>query len=569
VSDAAQSSTADVDVDRIMDRLTSAGTRVLAGACVTNSFRASEKGKLNVSRLQPGKFHDRAGRDRQGFQIRVFCRSMAQAAASPRPRGLSHPAMWTPAKSDLKLRLTMRVVAASAACFAAASAYVVLDGEQSARARIDGVAGLVAKDLQLQRGKMNWISDPSAAFPDLQNIATSLMAPGLCIGYRTNSGDVLQRFCSGARNEASPPAAFATLYRRLFDPGRAAVRSVSFNGEKVGEALAWVDPATLAAEVWHGASRLLAVMAVTLLVLCGLVYATLARALRPARLICAGLERIAANDLSTRLPPFDLAELSAICNVFNHLAESLERTLSERRELTRRLIALQDDERRHLARELHDEFGQCLAAIRALAASASQTAAQDCPGILSDCETIERTAARMTETLRGSLFRLRPPDVDELGLAASLEGLVAGWNGRSLGRARFEIRLSGSFEDLPPSFSASLYRIAQEALTNAAKHADATRVVLRLAKSEALPVSGRGSTMEVELTVDDDGQAGEADPAAKPGMGFLGMRERVATLGGRLSFAAGQKNGSVLRVVIPVTPVAAGGLTGLEEECPA
>jgi hypothetical protein len=60
--------------------------------------------------------------------------------------------MWTPAKSDLKLRLTMRVVAASAACFAAASAYVVLDGEQSARARIDGVAGLVAKDLQLQRG---------------------------------------------------------------------------------------------------------------------------------------------------------------------------------------------------------------------------------------------------------------------------------------------------------------------------------------------------------------------------------------------------------------------------------
>jgi signal transduction histidine kinase len=467
--------------------------------------------------------------------------------------------MWTPARSDLKLRLTMRVVAVSAACFVAASSYVLLDGERSARARLDGIAGIVAKDLQLQRGKMHWISDPSASFPDLQNIATSLMAPGLCIAYRANSGDVLQRFCSGAANDADPPAAFSALYRRLFDPGREAVRSVSFNGEKVGEALAWVDPATLAAEAWHGASRLVAVMAITLLALCGLVYAALARALRPTRLIRAGLERIAANDLSTRLPPFDLAELSAIRSVFNHLAESLEKALGERRELTRRLIALQDDERRHLARELHDEFGQCLAAIRALAASASQTASRECPDLLSECGGIERTAARMAETLRGALFRLRPPDVDELGLAASLEGLVAGWNGRSRGRTRFEIQLRGGFEDLPLVFSTGLYRIAQEALTNAAKHADATRVVLQLTKSEALSAPGRRGTTEVELTVDDDGRAGDPDPAAKPGMGFLGMRERVATLGGRLSFEAGQNTGAILRVVIPVTPAAADG----------
>jgi hypothetical protein len=224
---------------------------------------------------------------------------MAASRGVAATRCLSHPTMWTPPRSDLKLRLTMRVVAVSAACFVAASAYVLLDGERSARARLDGIAGIVAKDLQLQRGKMHWISDPSAAFPDLQNIAASLMAPGLCIAYRANSGDVLQRFCSGAANDADPPAAFSALYRQLFDPGREAVRSVSFNGEKVGDALAWVDPSTLAAEAWRGAGRLLAVIAITLLLLCGLVYAALARALRPTRLIRAGLERIAANDLST------------------------------------------------------------------------------------------------------------------------------------------------------------------------------------------------------------------------------------------------------------------------------
>jgi signal transduction histidine kinase len=274
---------------------------------------------------------------------------------------------------------------------------------------------------------------------------------------------------------------------------------------------------------------------------------------------------MAANDLSARLPPFDLAELSAIRTVFNHLAESLERTLGERNELTRRLIAVQDDERRHLARELHDEFGQCLAAIRALAASASQSAARDCPAVLADCAGIERAAARMAETLRGALFRLRPPDVEELGLAASLEGLVAGWNSRGCGRTRFESRLCGGFEDLPPALSAGLYRIAQEAITNAAKHADATRVVLQLAKNER-PAAPDGRMTEVELTVDDDGRTGDADPPARSGMGLLGMRERVATLGGRLSFETGPKTGTVLRVVVPILPAAA---SGRDAECAA
>jgi signal transduction histidine kinase len=475
--------------------------------------------------------------------------------------------MWTLPRSDLKFRLTLRIVAVSAFCLAATSAYVLFDADRSARARIDAIAAITAKSLELQQSKMDWVKGQPFAFPDLQSIATLLMAPGLCIAYRADGGDILQRICGGTQgDDADAPTVFAALYRGLFDPGRETVRSVLFRDKKVGEVVVWVDTATLTAQAWHEASHLLAVMVVTLLLLCGLVYAALARALRPTRLIRTGLERIAANDLSTRLPPFDLAELSAIRDVFNHLAESLERTLAERTELTRRLIALQDDERRHLARELHDEFGQCLAAIRALAASAGQTATQDCPALLSECESIERTAAHMTETLRGALFRLRPPDVDELGLAASLEGLVAGWNGRSRGRTRFEIELCGGFDGLPTAFGASLYRIAQEAITNAAKHAGATRVVLHLTMREVRPTpSGRG-TMEIDLIVDDDGKAGEPDLAAKPGMGFLGMRERVATLGGRLSFEAGHRAGSVLRVVIPVAPAA--GCDG-GTECPA
>jgi signal transduction histidine kinase len=276
----------------------------------------------------------------------------------------------------------------------------------------------------------------------------------------------------------------------------------------------------------------------------------LARALRPTRLIRAGLERIAANDLTARLPPFDLAELSAIRDAFNQLAENLAEAIAERNALTRRLIALQDDERRHLARELHDEFGQSLAAIRALASAAGHSAAESCPELASECDSIGRTAADMMTTLRGALFRLRPPDIDELGLAASLEGLVSGWSRRQCGRTHFAIRLSGAIDSLPDSIGLNLYRIAQEALTNAARHADAKQVLLQLTVCDASEADPAQAATTIELTIEDDGAAG--DQVGKPGMGLLGIRERVASLGGRLTFETRPCGGARLHVVIPL-----------------
>jgi signal transduction histidine kinase len=400
--------------------------------------------------------------------------------------------------------------------------------------------------LELQQNKMQWVNNPRSDFPDLHLVAASVMTPGLCLAFRTPHGEILQRICGGAADEGhDPPKLFAATYRGLFHPAREVTRPVMSQGEPVGEAVVWVDQAVVTAEAWHEAGRMMAALAIALPLLCVLVYAALARALHPTRLIRTGLQRIAANDLTARLPPFDLAELSAIRDCFNHLAESLGNALAERNELTQKLIALQDDERAHLARELHDEFGQSLTAVRALAASMRQSLAQECPGLLGECDGIARTASDMSETLRGALFRLRPPDIDELGLAASLEGLIAGWNGRLRGQSRFEIGFSGSFSNLPGAVSANLYRIVQEALTNAAKHAGATRVATRLRMQGV-------ETTEIELTIDDDGEPGNA--AIKPGMGLLGIRERVAALGGRLTFGAGPGGGSVLRVVIPIAP---------------
>jgi signal transduction histidine kinase len=466
--------------------------------------------------------------------------------------------MWTFAGSDLKYRLTLRVAAVSALCFAAISAYFLVDADRSVHARIDGIAEIAAKTLSMQHSKAQWAKHLRPDFPDLDLFAGFVMTPGLCIGYREGDGEIVQRVCLGPPSgQSAPPWLFAAFYSAMFDPGREAVRPVLAQGNtRIGDAVVWLDPAVRTAEAWHGAGRLMTALMIALPLLCALVYAALARALRPTRLIRAGLERIASGDLAARLPPFDLAELSALRDVFNQLAESLALTLAERNELTRRLIALQDEERQHLARELHDEFGQSLAAIRALAASARQTAAQDCPALLSECDGIARTATLMMETLRGALFRLRPPDVEELGLAASLDGLISGWNGRSRGQPRFELRLAGDFDHLPAAIGDNLYRIAQEATTNAAKHAEATAVVLRLAMRDAADGDRLNHiAKQIELVVEDDGRASER--AVKSGMGLLGMRERVASLGGRLTFEARPGLGAVLRVIIPVAATSA------------
>lgn len=456
--------------------------------------------------------------------------------------------MWTSRSPDLKLRLALRVMLLAAACFGAAAAYLLVASDARARDHAAWIAGVAARELALQRQQSTWIAGPPAVPPGLQSIADLVSAAGICVAYRDPAGDVVQRFCGGAP-PAQAPAPFAALYRAVFAPGRAVVSPVRTGTATHGEVIVTLDPATVIAQAWQELDRVLAVMAATLIVLCALVYAVLARALRPTRVIRAGLERLAADDLSARLPRFDLAELSALSDVFNCLAERLDATLSERNELIGRLVAVQDEERRHLARELHDEFGQCLAAIGALTASVRQTAAQDCPALVAECDSIARIAARMMAGVRGVLLRLRPPELDELGLGASVESLVAGWNSPGGGSTRFHVEIEGGFGTLPAAVSAGLYRIAQEAITNAARHAEASSVLLRLEVRAA----------DVLLTVSDDGKAGGRGLSVKPGMGLLGIRERVASLGGRASLEPRQPCGMVLRVAIPLSTAASSG----------
>ena len=200
---------------------------------------------------------------------------------------------------------------------------------------------------------------------------------------------------------------------------------------------------------------------------------------------------------------------------------------------------MQEEERRALARDLHDEFGQCLTATLAFAGSI-EAGASDRADLADDARSITRVAKRMMSTLREALARLRSQELDELGLETSLAQLVAGWNAQTAPKAVFHLDLSGDLAGVPRAIAMSIYRIAQECLTNAVRHGKPSDVYLRVARTA--PDGGA-----VALVVEDNGGGDPARIKVATGHGILGIRERIAASGGSLAIGRGGARRTHLR----------------------
>jgi two-component system, NarL family, sensor histidine kinase UhpB len=224
-------------------------------------------------------------------------------------------------------------------------------------------------------------------------------------------------------------------------------------------------------------------------------------------------------------------ETRELAAAFNDMLERLE---DERRESARRAVRAQEAERRRLARELHDELGQSLTGVLLQVDHAIRT-----PGA-PRLEEARETARRSLEDVRRIARDLRPDTLQELGLASALNALATRLT-RHAGVA-VERRLDGGLPELAEDAEVVVYRVAQEALTNVARHAGATRVTLALAP-------GPGAT--AVLTVDDDG-AGLPAGAAGAGRGITGMRERALLVRGRLELGRSPLGGARVRLEVPV-----------------
>lgn len=227
------------------------------------------------------------------------------------------------------------------------------------------------------------------------------------------------------------------------------------------------------------------------------------------------------------------------------LEHDLAAALADNQRLSQSHVSVQEGERRSLARELHDELGQHLNAIKIDAVSIRDCVAGDTAGVRESAQAIIGIADHVHAVVRDMTRKLRPPGLDELGLPAALENYVDGWRSR-FPALQFEFAIETDCAGLDEALNITVYRVVQEGLTNIAKHADASRVELRLAKNIV-----NAQNEELVLTLVDDG-AGAAPHREHAGLGLIGMRERVEAAGGRMEIASEPGRGFGLTVRIPV-----------------
>jgi signal transduction histidine kinase len=223
-----------------------------------------------------------------------------------------------------------------------------------------------------------------------------------------------------------------------------------------------------------------------------------------------------------------------------------EQLMNRLKSLSHRLLEVQEEERLHLARELHDEFGQILSASAMYLQAARVVAGEAARPRLDACAALLRQAG---EQVRSLSLELRPPMLDSFGLEATLRWL-AEQHQQATG---CEVQVVGNLPGTPlsPEMAIACFRVAQESLTNVARHAAAQHVWIELSQRESM----------LTLVVRDDGVGFEVSPAeqqaaTRESLGLLGMAERVKLLGGTLQVESEPGRGTQIRASFPVREVA-------------
>ena len=208
-------------------------------------------------------------------------------------------------------------------------------------------------------------------------------------------------------------------------------------------------------------------------------------------------------------------------------------------DLSSRLVDAQEAERRSISRELHDEVGQSLGALLMEVGRVKALVPPENVQALEQLNHIRSVAEETVRTVRNMALLLRPSMLDDLGLVPALE-----WQGREVsrtGKLEVEVHSENVSERLPDEFRICIYRLVQEALNNAARHASA-----RVARVNVIQ-----STEKIVVEVTDDGKG--FDPARERGLGLVGMEERVKRLGGALSIRSKMGQGTTIRAELPLS----------------
>jgi signal transduction histidine kinase len=348
-------------------------------------------------------------------------------------------------------------------------------------------------------------------------------------------GDAAPPHLPARMHDTHIPAWFTTL---LQVPELGAIYPITIGARHVGDIV--FDP-DLSADVFEKWVGFLAIVASgsLLMVLAGMsAYLTTGAALQPLAQLGAGLTRMRNGNYDTMIPVAGPPEIKRSCEEANQLASTLGRLSRDNVALLRKIVSVADEERSELARELHDELGPLLFAIRAnaTALSESQSGAEPEPG--SPAQRLLGAAEALYQIHRRILEGLSPLYVGDLGLDASIRTLLRNAQAQ-LPAINLTFSLDPRLDELDGLLSQTIYRVIQEATTNVLRHAQASNVdvVVRIGSSE------------VEVEICDDGKG--VPPERPFGRGLTGMNERVRALNGTFELVS-EYGRTVIRCRLPL-----------------
>lgn len=340
----------------------------------------------------------------------------------------------------------------------------------------------------------------------------------------------------GSEIYTSPPPVYKTgrdapqWYSALVAPPPFLQRFDTFDG--VLEVAA--DPSRAILDGWDDAVRLLQFGALAMLFGNALVFWLVRRATRPFAAIASGLDQLQRGAYHTRLSAFASAEAGAIARAFNRMAQTVEENLNARQEAIEAKLRLEqnreladmvqtriEDERREIARELHDETGQSVTAIKSLALSLTRREQGCDEAAKQTAQLIVDTASQLYAAMHDMIPRLRPLTLDSLGVADAVGERIAEWR-RQHPDIEFVLEIGPLPESLGETGTLAIYRILQEAVTNALRHAQARRIEITL----------RAVANALLLDICDDGRGLPTNWPRAGHYGLRGMAERARALGG-------------------------------------
>ncbi len=311
-------------------------------------------------------------------------------------------------------------------------------------------------------------------------------------------------------------------------------------------------------DVWHELQNTLQLTLGFILLVNGLMFFMVGRILAPLRQLVAALSRLERLDYQVRLPENREGEMATLFHAFNRMAQALEENshlrqqaaqtrqqLQENRAVTALIQSHLEEERRALARELHDELGQLLTAVSTIATAIKQQSSAEPSVVAQRAATIVDLTARMYDAMHRLVRELRPLALDQLGLADALSELV-GITNHAQQTLSVTLQCSALESLLDEQVQITAYRIVQEAINNTMRHARASHMSIRL------QVQRQASDSVLCMHVSDNGQGVELAALTNARFGLRGMRERVQGLGGHFQVYSQPGQGFSIEVTLPV-----------------